>query len=309
MEAPNDTLELITASVLQGWRWGAELGHGGMGSVHLAVEPQSGARRAVKILSPIVAATEDGVLRFQREVESMAALRHPHIVRAFASGELGGVPFIVMEYCQGGSLSSIVSREGPLSVRAAVHMTRDVLDGLAYAHAAPVVVTGAGAALTHASGIVHRDLKPHNVLASTENNARRFKIADFGLAKAFELAGMSAVTRTNTMGGTPAFMPRQQAVNFKYARPEVDVWAAAACLYYALTGYPPRDFVAGRDPWLQVWTTAAVPVAERGVPLPDALCRFLDEALVDRPEIHFSTVADFRGALEIACRREGIENP
>jgi serine/threonine protein kinase len=239
----------------------------------------------------------------------MAGLCHPRIVRSFMSGELGGVPFIVMEYCQGGSLLDIVSREGPLPVAEALCMARDVLDGLAYAHAAPMVVTAPGGAPIRATGIVHRDLKPHNVLVSTENGARRFKIADFGLAKAFELAGFSSVTRTNAMGGTPAFMPRQQAINFKYAQPEVDVWSAAACLYFALTGCPPRDLVADRDPWLQVWTTAAVPVTQRGMSLPDGLCRIIDKALVDRPEISFSAASEFRDALDAACRWEGIDRP
>ncbi len=301
--------QILASPLLKGWSLGPELGRGGMGLVHLVTEARSGARRALKILSPAVAAEKDCGLRFQREVGNMVALRHPNLVRAYTAGEYEGIAFLIMEYCEGGSVADLIARSGPLPVRVALHMIRDVLDGLAYAHGASVVSMTGDAAPVSMGGIVHRDLKPHNVLTTTESGTRLFKIADFGLAKAFELAGVSAVTYTGAMGGTPAFMPRQQAVNFKYARPEVDVWAAAACFYYALTGRPPRDLVLDRDPWLQVWTTTAMPIAERGISLPAALSRLIDESLVDRPEIRFSTVADFANALTSACRREGIEYP
>ena len=76
------------------------------------------------------------------------------------------------------------------------------------------------------------------------------KVGDYGLSKAFDLAGLSGQTCTGAVAGTPAFLPRQQVINFKYARPEVDVWAAAAFLYYLLTVRPPREFPPGMDPWL-----------------------------------------------------------
>ena len=67
--------------------------------------------------------------------------------------------------------------------------------------------------------------------------------------KAFDTAGLSGQSATGSVAGTPVFMPRQQVIDFKYARPEVDVWAAAASLYAMLTGAVPRDLPPGRDPW------------------------------------------------------------
>jgi serine/threonine-protein kinase len=102
------------------------------------------------------------------------------------------------------------------------------------------------------------------------------------------------------MAGTPRFMPRQQVVNFKYARPEVDVWAAAATLYHLLTGACPRDFPPGADPWAVVLQTGAVPIRRRRQGLPGRLAEVIDQALIDRPTIGFATAAELRRAIEEA---------
>jgi serine/threonine protein kinase len=123
------------------------------------------------------------------------------------------------------------------------------------------------------------------------------KLADFGLAKAFDQAGLSGLTRTGTAAGKPYFMPYQQVVNFLHARPAVDVWALAACLYHLLTGVYPRDFDGGQDPWQVVLQTDPVPLQRRRPDVPRPLAEVVDAALRDRPEIGFATVADLRRAL------------
>jgi serine/threonine protein kinase len=87
------------------------------------------------------------------------------------------------------------------------------------------------------------------------------KVGDYGLSKAFDLAGMSGMSVTGSVGGTLAFMPRQQVLNFKYAKPDVDVWAAAASLYYMLTGKLPRD-ISG-DPIVAILTKPVIPIQQR----------------------------------------------
>jgi eukaryotic-like serine/threonine-protein kinase len=114
------------------------------------------------------------------------------------------------------------------------------------------------------------------------------KVADFGLAKAFELAGLSGFTETGMWGGTLEFMPHQQLINFKYAKPEVDVWAMAASLYYMLTDEYARDFV-GDD---------AIPIRGRDPSIPEAVAQVIDRALVDDPAIVYKTADDLRMALE-----------
>jgi len=93
-------------------------------------------------------------------------------------------------------------------------------------------------------------------------------------------------------------MPRQQVVNFKYAKPDVDVWAAAACLYYMLTGVFPRDFPRDKDPWNAVLATEAVRIRQRNPGIPTPLAEVIDLALRDKPKLHFKTAKELKRALK-----------
>ncbi len=147
-------------------------------------------------------------------------------------------------------------------------------------------------------GLVHRDLKPHNLFLSREKRLLSVKIGDFGLAKAFDLAGLSGQTRSGDLSGTPHFMPREQVLNFKCSRPPVDVWATAATLYYMLTGAVPRDFEPNKDVWQTVLDCDAVPIRKRDRGIPPRLAEVIDAALVERPQIGFQTAGQFKLALE-----------
>lgn len=118
------------------------------------------------------------------------------------------------------------------------------------------------------------------------------------MGKAFDTAGLSGYTRTGTVAGTPVYMPRQQVINFKYAKPDVDVWALAATLYNLLTGLFPRDFKKGVDPWRTVLQSAAIPIRERNAEIPKKLADVIDLALIDQPTITYKTAIEFKRALE-----------
>jgi serine/threonine protein kinase len=83
-----------------------------------------------------------------------------------------------------------------------------------------------------------------------------------------------------------------------YPKPDVDVWAVAASLYYMLTLQPPRQFGPGRDAWQVVLDTDAVPIRERNPAIPTRLAKVIDEALIDNPEIRFKTASELSAALK-----------
>jgi serine/threonine-protein kinase len=278
-------------AAVQGYTILRELGRGGMGSVWLARHNDSGRQVALKLMLPRVAADERAVQRFLGEMAHTRMLNHPNVVRATDGGYSRGAFFIVLEYCDGGSVADMMKqRGGTLPLDEAVEITLQTLEGLRYAHN----VFGPG------KGLVHRDLKPANLFLSGGGSGRVARVGDYGLAKAFDDAGLSGNTRTGEVGGTACFMPRQQVIDFKYAGPEVDVWAAAASLYHVLTGSFPRDFPQDRDPWLVVLETDPVPIRRRRQSVPAKLADLIDRALKDDPELHFKTAAEFRDALEEA---------
>jgi serine/threonine protein kinase len=173
-----------------------------------------------------------------------------------------------------------------------------VLDALVYAHHAAIPsVQLADGSVDSGRGLVHRDIKPQNILLAGPGDPPVVKLADFGLAKAFDRAGFSGLTRTGAVGGSVAFMPRAQIVNYKFARPEVDVWATAASLYWTLTGHAPRNFPVGSDPVAVVLREPPVPIRERSSSIPPRLAAVIDAMLVDSPRLPGTSAEEFKHAL------------
>lgn len=277
-----------------------ELGRGGMGATYLAKHDETGRQVALKVMLPAVPADERKKAAFLREVENTKAMHHPNVVELYDCGCSNGTFFFTMEFCEGGSVDMLMmQRGGKLSVDEAIPIVLQALDGLEYAHHVELpAVKLAGGSATTARGLVHRDLKPANIFLSGSGGGRVAKIGDFGLSKAFETAGLSGRTRTGTVAGTPVFMPRQQVVNFKFCKPEVDIWAMAASLYNMLTGQFPRTFPRNVDPWKAVLETWPVPIRDRDSSVPRGLAKVIDLALDDRKGLHFKTAREFKKALE-----------
>jgi len=283
---------------IRGYNINKILGKGGFGEVYLAQHNQTGNFVALKVMLPAVAANDWAVQLFMRETENTKALRHENLVKLLDYGYSENIFFFTMEYCERGSVADlIVQQGGRLSVDIAVPIILQVLNGLEYAHNAeiPNVKLGSGG-FGKGRGLVHRDLKPSNIFLSNVNDKLTVKIGDYGLAKAFDLAGLSGQTLTGAQAGTPVLMCRQQLLDYKYVKPEVDVWAAAACLYFMLTGRYPRNFT-GSDSFLAVLQNDPVPICQRDVSIPKRLAEVIDLALVEKPEIYFQSANEFKQAL------------
>lgn len=266
--------------------------------VYLAQHNQTGNFVALKVMLPAVAAHDWAIQMFMRETENTKVLQHPNVVKLIDYGYSENIFFFTMEYCEAGTVADLMEKqEGRLSVDIAVPIIMQVLDGLEYAHNAEIPnVKLANGGFGKGRGLVHRDLKPSNIFLGYVNGKLTAKIGDYGLAKAFDLAGLSGQTLTGTKAGTPVLMCRQQLLDYKYVQPEVDVWAAAACLYCMLTGYYPRNFNTG-DPFLAVLQNDPVPILMRDANIPKQLAEVVDLALVEKPEIHFKSAAEFKQAL------------
>jgi serine/threonine protein kinase len=237
---------------------------------------------ALKLMRPEVVVEPFARDVFLREVAVTARLRHRNVVALLDHGIEGDTFFFALEYCAGGSLAAaLLRRDDPLPTGVALRITLQVLDGLSEAHA---------------QGFVHRDIKPENVLL-TDAEMSEAKLADFGLAKSFEQAGLSGLTATGAVGGTLCFMPREQITHFRVLRPASDVWSTGATLYHMLTLSYPRDFAPGADPLQVILQGGTVPVRGREPGLAPALAEVIDRSVDDDLSRRYASAAEFRDAL------------
>ncbi len=272
-------------ATIAGFEIGPLLGRGGMGSVYKAMRRADGAVVALKLMRPEVVVDTKSRETFAREIEVTASLRHPNVVTLYEHGLEGDTFYFALEYCPGGSMAHVLlKRENPLEVEAAVRVTLEALEGLAYAHA---------------EGFVHRDLKPENILL-VDAQMKTAKLADFGLAKSFELAGLSGMTATGMVAGTLYFMPREQITHFRLLRPASDVWSMGATLYHMLTLRYPRDFLPEADPLTVILSGGTLPLRQRDPWLPERLAQVVDRAVADDLSQRYATAAEFRDALRRA---------
>ena len=286
------------ASKIKGYRNIRSLGKGAMGQVWLVEQEKSGQQMALKIMLPHVASNENSRNMFLREAFVSEQLRHRNIVTQFENGCTNNTYFILMEYCAGGNLGNLIRRQGVLDINYAVEIMFQVLDALDYTHNAKIKAKLAGDIPVDVTGVVHRDLKPDNIFLSGSVYEPIVKVADFGLAKAFEIAGLSGMTNAECVAGTLACMPRQQILNFRYSKPDVDVWAAAATFYYMLTGKYPKEFSNDKPPQLCVLNNKAIPIRTYNPNIPFRLAEVIDTALIDNPKICISSAAELKHMIE-----------
>ena len=204
----------------------ALVGKGGMGEVYRARDTRLGRDVAIKVLPPAFTDNPARLARFEREARLLAALNHPHIGVIYGVEEAPGVLALVLELVEGETLADRL-RFGPLPVRDALAIARQIADALDAAHD---------------KGIVHRDLKPANVKITPQGVV---KVLDFGLAKtdssvgAADLAHSPTITAAGTEAGvilgTAAYMSPEQARGQAVDK-RADVWAFGCVLYEMLTG-------------------------------------------------------------------------
>ena len=202
-------------SVIAGrYRLERQVGAGAMSAVWEATDLELDRTVAVKLL-----AAEADPVRFEREARSVAGLSHAHICAVYDYGLSEGRRFMVLEYLPGGSLEDRLDAGKPAPDAETHSICVEIAAGLAHAHE---------------RGIVHRDLKPANILFDAEGRA---KIADFGIARA---AGLAGLTEAGTVLGTAAYISPEQAAG-RPAPPASDVYSFGVILFRMLTGRLPFE--------------------------------------------------------------------
>jgi hypothetical protein len=262
-----------------------ELGSGGMGVVFLAEDLVLRRQVALKVMHLALAATPGACERFLREARATAALSHDHVVRIHQVGEDRGVSFLAMELLRGETLAARLQRAGRPPLDEVVRLGREIVAGLAAAHA---------------QGLIHRDVKPANVWL--EADIGRVKLLDFGLAR---VAGEDAfLTQPGMIVGTPAYMAPEQAGG-RRVDARGDLFSLGCVLYELCTGHVPFPG-AGAAATLLAVRTASPPTprqVNRQIPaaLSDLVMRLLAKDPAQRPATA-EGVARELGALDLRPR-------
>ncbi len=304
---PDEPLSVGAAAwpVLEGYDVLADLGHGGMGSVYKARQRNLKRIVALKMIRPGARADPRYLARFRTEAEAVARLQHPNIAQIYDVGEREGVPYLVLEYVDGDSLSRRLAGK-PQPARQAAELVATLAGAIQYAHA---------------RGVVHRDLKPDNILVQRgkgewpRGNGNQPdgsfrpevipKITDFGLAKLLEDdAGQSL---PGTIVGTPSYMaPEQAEGKGQEVGPAADTYALGVILYEMLTGGPPFKGISVLDTLQQVRSAEPIPPSRLVANIPRDLETICLKAMARAPAGRYASAGALAEDLARFLRGEPI---
>jgi serine/threonine protein kinase len=266
------------------------IGEGGMGVVYKAEHRVMGRIVALKILTAGLSFNPAAMDRFRREVRLASRLNHPNIVTAYDADEAGDLHFLVMEFVDGVSLDKLVSKGGPLPVQIACEFVRQAALGLQHAFA---------------KGMIHRDIKPHNLMLAQTGQV---KILDFGLARIADLTAADpasltamAITKPQTVMGTPDFCSPEQSRDPTSADIRSDLYSLGCTFYHLLTGKPPFEGAGTYAKMIAHYKEPPPDLAKERKDIPGAVGEILQKLLSKSPLERFQTPAELSTALQPFC--------
>jgi Tol biopolymer transport system component len=287
----SDLSDRLQLALADRYRIERELGRGGMAIVYHAQDLKHGRPVAMKVLRPELAAAL-GHERFLQEIKIAANLHHPHILPLYDSGEGGGLLYYVMPLAEGESLRKRLEREKQLAIDEALQVAREVADALSYAHR---------------HGVIHRDIKPENILLESGHAV----VADFGIARAIDVAGGERLTETGIALGTPTYMSPEQAGGEKDLDGRSDLYSLGCVLHEMLAGQPP--FTGPTVESLVQQHLSAPPPSVTAIrpSVPGWVTAALERCLAKTPADRFNPVAQFGEAISpgAAVTATGAQSP
>lgn len=249
------------------------VGRGGMACVYAARHRRLDRMVALKVLAP---GDQDRqrLARFEREVQTVARLKHPNLVSVVDADEAGGLHFFVMPLLRGLDLEALVARCGPLPIAAACEIVRQTALGLQAAHRA---------------GVIHRDVKPSNIMLTVDDPPHEcVKLLDLGLACSALPGAAEGITDAGQLLGTLDYLAPEQATAPDRVDARTDLHGLGATLFRLLTGRTPHEPVRTEPLAVRIQTLAACSPPSLGELRPDApprLVRLVDSLLaVDSSE-------------------------
>ncbi len=261
------------------------LGQGGMGRVYLAEDLRLKRRVALKLMDVALSRDAEFSQRFKREAVVQAQAAHPGIVQVLDAGDCDEGAYMVLEYSEGRSLSSLL-KVGPLRRDRAMEFVEQLLEILDFAHR---------------QGIVHRDLKPGNILIEERGGREIVRVLDFGIAKLLQTERQDeglTLTKPGFGFGTPGYMSLEQATG-QPTDHRTDLYAAGVILYQMLGGVLPYKAAGISDYLVKLASVDIEPLGTRlpALGIPPELDEILLKALARFPDARYASALAFREAL------------
>jgi len=275
----DDLLTRLQTALSERYAVEKEIGRGGMATVYLARDLRHDRSVAIKVLDPALS-ERVGRDAFLNEMQVTARLQHPLILPLHDSGSADGLLYYVMPFVEGETLRDRLRREGQLPLEDAIRIARDVADALAYAHE---------------KHIVHRDIKPENVLLTGGHAV----VADFGIARAVQIATDRTVLASEPVSGTPAYMSPEQATG-EPGDARSDIYGLGCVFYEMLSGSPPFTAPTVSTLLKRVLVEAPVPIRNLRASVPEPVAQALARSLEKLPADRWTTASDFASALSRA---------